>query len=87
MEVELRDAMPHMFCTHLLEQMWMYKYDATLKSGIENHADPAVVNVNIWLTPDDALLDEGDQAGLVVYTAKPGESWTHAMYPPSPRQS
>ena len=80
---ELKAAMPHMFCSFNLEQMWMYKYDSILRSGIETHADPAVVNVNIWLTPDDALINsEGarDQAGLVVYTVAPSLDWSHAKY-------
>ena len=32
--------------------------------------DAAAVNVNIWITPDDANLDPAS-GGLVVYTAKP----------------
>ena len=32
------------------------------------------MNVNIWLTPDDANLDPSS-GGLVVYTAKPPADW------------
>jgi len=76
-------AMPHMFCSYKLEQMWMYKYDSFLKSGIENHADPAVVNVNIWLTPDSALeagSEAKEAAGLVVYTVRPPKEWPFELY-------
>ena len=30
----------------------------------------AAINVNIWITPDDASLDKSS-GGLVIYTAKP----------------
>ena len=33
-----------------------YKYNSSL-SGIGAHADPAAVNVNLWLTPDASNLD------------------------------
>jgi hypothetical protein len=40
-----------------LGQVWLYKYDNTeMKvdhSGIGVHADGALVNINIWLTPDE----------------------------------
>ena len=38
-------------------------------SGIDMHADPARITVNMWLTPDDANLDP-ESGGLVVYKKK-----------------
>lgn len=58
---------------HFLQYLWAYKYDSEY-SGINIHADQAAVNVNIWLTPDDANLDPSS-GGLVVYTAKPPADW------------
>lgn len=53
---------------HPLKYMWAYKYHEDY-TGINTHADEAAVNVNIWLTPDDANLDP-TSGGLVIFTAK-----------------
>ena len=45
--------------------MWGFKYDSRL-TGINVHADDAAVNVNFWITPDEANLDP-DSGGLVVW--------------------
>ena len=66
----LRRAMPKTFEDQPLAYLWCYKYDSDY-SGINVHADEAAVNVNVWLTPDDANLDP-TSGGLVIYTAKPG---------------
>jgi hypothetical protein len=52
---------------------WAYRYDSQY-TGINTHADQAAVNVNIWITPDDANLDPSS-GGLVVFTAKPPAGW------------
>lgn len=65
----LTEAMPETFAGHPLTYCWCYKYDSDY-DGIKVHADEAAVNVNLWLTPDDANLDPAS-GGLVVYTAKP----------------
>lgn len=41
-------------------------------AGIAVHADSASVNLNFWVTPDDANLDP-DSGGLVVYPKVPPE--------------
>ena len=43
------------------------------------HADQAAVNVNFWLTPDDANLNP-DHGGLVVYDANAPADWEAAEY-------
>ena len=58
----------------------MYKYDDEMQAGINIHADEAAVNLNIWLTPDEALsAADSAEGGLVVYTEKPPASWTGAQ--------
>ena len=42
---------------------------AKRNGGIDMHADPARITVNMWLTPDDANLDP-ESGGLVVYKKK-----------------
>jgi len=70
---ELYRKLPKIMKGHFLRYLWAYKYDSTL-TGINTHADQAAVNVNIWLTPDDASLDP-DSGGLVVFTVKPPMDW------------
>ena len=66
---ELNQKLPRIMANNPLKYLWCYKYDSDY-SGISTHADEAAINVNIWLTPDDAVLDK-DHGGLVVFTAKP----------------
>ena len=50
-----------------LTQMWAYNYHYEEVNGITLHADASIVNVNLWVTVDDANLDP-ESGGLVVYT-------------------
>lgn len=61
-----------------MKYLWCYKYDSNVE-GIGVHADEAGVNVNIWLTPDDANEAPGT-GGLVVYTARPAAASTAEDY-------
>ena len=49
-----------------LTQAWGYNYHSNRRSGISLHADVAVVNINLWITPDDANLDS-TSGGLIIY--------------------
>jgi hypothetical protein len=53
---ELAATFPRIFRRLPLLQAWAFKYDSTLH-GIGVHADFAAVNVNFWITPDEANLD------------------------------
>jgi tetratricopeptide (TPR) repeat protein len=75
---ELRVAMPNIVGRHTLRKTWAFKYDSRL-SGIRMHADAAAVNVNFWLTPDDANLDP-DGGGLVVWDVEAPLDWDFAHY-------
>ena len=78
LSMELYDFLPYIFQGHFLRYLWAYKYDSQY-TGINLHADQAAVNVNIWLTPDEANLNP-HSGGLVVYTAKPPADWDFAQY-------
>jgi len=78
LSLQLHDLLPRIFQGNALRYLWAYKYDSDY-SGIHLHADQAVVNVNIWLTPDEANLDPMS-GGLVVFTAKPPDDWDFASY-------
>ena len=58
---------------HTLRRLWAFKYDSRL-SGIPIHADFAAVNVNFWVTPDEANLDQ-DSGGLIVWNKRMPPDW------------
>jgi Flp pilus assembly protein TadD len=70
---DLRAVMPQIFRDYPLLQLWAFKYDTQL-DGIELHADIAKVNVNFWITPDDANLDP-DTGGLLIWDKKAPPDW------------
>lgn len=76
---ELNKALPSIMEGHPLKYLWAYKYDSRY-TGINTHADQAAVNVNIWITPDDANLNK-ESGGLIIFTAKPSpQDWDFDTY-------
>ena len=75
---ELRAKAPRVLAEHLLQTMWGYKYEAR-SAGIGVHADGAAINVNFWITPDDANLDP-ESGGMRVYTHKVPKDWDFARF-------
>jgi hypothetical protein len=69
----LRRAMPRVVGPHSLRHLWAYKYDSTL-AGVGLHGDDAAVNVNFWITEDDANLDP-ESGGMVVHPALAPAEW------------
>lgn len=76
---ELRAAMPRVFGEHALNQLWGFKYDATLDKGINVHADFAAVNLNFWTTPDRFNLEPAT-GGLKVYDVPAPADWSFQRY-------
>ena len=70
---ELRHSLPGIFKGHTLRRMWAFKYDSRL-GGIPIHADFAAVNVNFWVTPDEANLGR-DGGGLIVWNKRMPQDW------------
>lgn len=75
---ELSTRLPGIFGRRPLLQLWAYKYDSRLP-GIDMHADFAAVNVNFWITPDDANLDP-DGGGLRLWDREAPAGWTSDEY-------
>jgi tetratricopeptide (TPR) repeat protein len=75
---ELRSVYPELIGDHPLLHFWAFKYDSSLR-GIAKHADFAAVNVNFWITPDEANLDPA-HGGLVVWDAVAPPDWDFARY-------
>ena len=66
---ELTNLLPTVIKNHRLAYSWAFKYDSTLK-GVPVHADDAVVNVNFWITADEANRSP-KTGGLIVWDKKP----------------
>jgi tetratricopeptide (TPR) repeat protein len=75
---DLRLKFPRIFKQHRLTQSWAFKYDST-RRGLNVHADAAAVNVNFWITPDDANLNP-ETGGLVVYDREAPRTWNFRDY-------
>ena len=62
---ELRAVFPDICGGLPLKYAWAFKYDSRME-GVHIHADDAVVNINFWITQDEANLDP-DSGGLLVW--------------------
>jgi tetratricopeptide (TPR) repeat protein len=54
---DMRAAFPEILGPHHFHYLGAFKYDSTLSTGTNTHADNSAVNVNFYLTQDDANLD------------------------------
>ena len=75
---DLRRALPGLLSAHRLMQLWAFKYDSH-HAGIKPHADFAAVNVNFWITPDDANLAPGT-GGLNIWDKEAPAGWDFRKY-------
>jgi hypothetical protein len=69
---------PEIIGDHPLMYFWAFKYDSS-QQGIRVHADFAAVNINFWITPDEANLDP-EHGGLVVWNVAAPLEWTFERY-------
>lgn len=77
---EIRDAFPLLIGErHPLRQLWAFKNTGILPGDSSIHADFAAVNVNFWITPDDANLHP-NAGGMVVYDLEAPLSWSFDQY-------
>lgn len=70
---EMSEAYPEIFAGVPLRYFWAFKYDSQL-SGTPLHADQAAVNVNFWITSNEANLDP-DSGGLVIWDKAAPSDW------------
>ena len=75
---EFRTTFPAIFGAHPLVYLWGFKYDSR-HHGIEIHADQAAINVNFWITPDQANLDP-EHGGLIVWDKAAPLDWDFAKF-------
>ena len=82
---ELKNKFPKIFKDYPINEIWAFKYDSRSKNdkssirGINAHADFAAVNVNFWITPNDANLDT-ESGGLIVYDVEAPKDWDFNTY-------
>lgn len=76
---EMRERMPLVFRDNPVNQLWGFKYDAKLGTGIGVHADFAAVNLNFWITPDEYNLAP-EAGGLKVYHVPAPQDWNFYQY-------
>lgn len=78
-DAQLRAALPQLIGTrHALTQLWAYKYPPRMP-GDDVHADFAAINVNFWITPDDANLDPAS-GGLIIHDVEAPADWDFTSY-------
>jgi len=75
---ELRETYGAIFGAHGLRYLWGFKCDSRLK-GVNIHADFAAVNVNFWITPDEANLNP-DSGGLIIWDKAAPLDWDFTTY-------
>jgi hypothetical protein len=75
---ELRAKFSGIFSHHRLTQAWAFKHDSA-RRGLNIHADAAAVNVNFWITEDEANLNPAT-GGLVVYDREAPANWNFKEY-------
>jgi tetratricopeptide (TPR) repeat protein len=75
---EFPRVLPGIFGDHFITHLWGYKYDSSL-AGINIHGDFAAVNVNFWITPDQANLAPAS-GGLVVWDKEAPLDWDFDTY-------
>jgi hypothetical protein len=77
---ELRLTLPRVIGRRYpLRQLWGFKSGPALPADATTHADFAAVNVNFWVTPDDANLDQSS-GGLIVYDVDAPLHWDFQTY-------
>ncbi|MDA0739848.1 MAG: tetratricopeptide repeat protein [Nitrospirae bacterium] len=75
---ELRQQFPGIFHDHPLLQAWAFKQDSQ-RRPLNIHADAAAVNVNFWITPNEANLDL-TCGGLTVWDKEAPKDWDFKVY-------
>jgi Flp pilus assembly protein TadD len=75
---EFRDVFSDICGDLPLKYAWAFKYDSTMQ-GVHIHADDAAVNINFWITPDEANLDP-ESGGLLVWDVPAPANWDFSTF-------
>jgi hypothetical protein len=58
---------------------WSFIFKNT-SEGVKTHADPAAININLWVTPDECLKLDSGVNGLDVFKVEKPVDWVHKQY-------
>lgn len=64
---------------------WSFLYLRN-KAGVGLHCDPSVINLNIWVSSNDSVLDT-EKNGLHIYKVTPPKDWTRKDWNNNPEKS
>src|SRR3954466_5241409 len=65
---EIAATFPGMIQDHAFRYLGAFKYDSSLSTGTNTHADNSNVNVNLYIAPDEANLDP-ESGGMEIWDA------------------
>ena len=57
---------------------WAFVCDSQ-GDGVTPHADPSVINVNLWVTSNESV-DDPTKNGLIIYDKKRPDDWSYDQY-------
>ena len=57
---------------------WAFVCDSQ-GDGVTPHADPSVINVNLWVTSNESI-DDPTKNGLIIYDKKRPDDWSYDQY-------
>ena len=66
---EIRTTFPQIIGEHAFRYLGAFKYDSTLSTGTNTHADNSAVNVNLYIAPDEANLDP-ESGGMDIWDVR-----------------
>ena len=75
---DLSDELINKFKLNNFKRAWSFIYNNKAK-GVDFHADPSNLNVNIWVTPEQSLLDN-TKNGLLIVNKKPPNDWVREKW-------
>lgn len=68
------------------DRAWSFIY-TNISGGVKMHADPAAVNFNLWVTPEDSMNLSHDHNGLSIWQIRRPIEWEHKDYNENPEKS
>ena len=75
---EIKERYPNIFKNFKLSKAWGFKCN-NQKKGIKIHADYSAINLNFWITPDEANLNK-NKGGLLIWNKEAPKNWDFDKY-------
>jgi len=76
---EIRSLFPKIVGPHPFRYLGAFKYDSTLSTGTNIHADNSAVNFNLYIAPDEANLDS-ESGGMDIWNVAVPEGEDMRIY-------